>query len=85
MGIGDRRVRRRPRPLSAAANCYLAARIAAAAPFLRLSGELDRLRSRAAALLERAADIHGDVASIRAVQERWTAELAPVRIIAAPS
>lgn len=82
IGIGPRRVQFRPRPLSAAANYYLAARISAAAPFLRTTGETERLGGRATEMLARAAEVHSDMPTIMAIRERWTAELTQVRIVA---
>lgn len=84
VGVGERRIQFRPRPLSAAANYYLAARIAAGAPFLRTAGELERLRDRAVQILGRAENVHSGLPSIAAVRDRWSAELAPVRIAVAP-
>lgn len=83
VGFGERRLQFRPRPLSAAANYYLAARIAAGASFLRITGELERLRARAVQLLGRAEKVHSGQPSIAAVRERWSAELAPVRLVVA--
>lgn len=78
--IGGRRLQLRPRPLSAAANYYLAGRLVAGVDFLPLSGELERLGERAVWLLDRAVEAYPDVPVIEEVRERWAAELAPLRI-----
>lgn len=76
--VGDRRVQFRPRPLSAAANYYLAARVAAGAPFLPVSGDMQRLGERAVQMLDRAAEVHAGVTVLSEVHERWSRELAPL-------
>lgn len=78
--LGDRKVQLLKRPLSAAANYYLAARTAASFPFLSVSDQITRLGARGVAMLERANSEHRGLAQISRVQDRWSAELAPVRI-----
>ncbi len=67
----------RQRPLSAAANYYLAARLARSAPFLPASSEAPRLAARALGMLEGAARVHpeGD-AGVQLSAARWKVELA---------
>jgi hypothetical protein len=80
--FGDRKVQLRPRPLSAAANYYMAARTAAALSFLPVVNEMTRLTNRAGSLLVVAESVHSQ--PFAAVRARWEAELAPSRI-ASPS
>lgn len=78
--IRDQTIRVLTRPLSAAANYYLAARTAASFPFLDVVGEVGRLRSRAVALLGRAESDHPQLDSTSPVRARWSAELEPLRL-----
>jgi hypothetical protein len=67
----------RQRPLSAAANYYLAARLARSAPFLPASLEATRLSARALEMLEGAARVHAEGADdVRHSATRWNLELA---------
>jgi hypothetical protein len=66
----------RPRPFSAAANYYLAARLAWSAPFLPSSAEALRLSSRALEMQSRAAGAHPQAAeAVEGAQSRWAIEL----------
>lgn len=77
VSVGERSVEWRPRPLSAAANYYLAARSVAAVPFADSSAALGRLRTRAVDLLGHAAGKADDAegARIEAVAARWEGAL----------
>ncbi|HEX8433423.1 MAG TPA: hypothetical protein VF625_19185 [Longimicrobium sp.] len=67
----------RQRPLSAAANYYLAARLARSAPFLPSSAEAARLSGCAMEMLEGAARAHsGGADDVRRSADRWRLELA---------
>ena len=73
----------RPRPLSAAANYYLAARLAHTAPFLSAASDAQRLGGLALASLERARTRYAEESErIAAVADRWRLELAPVSVMA---
>lgn len=76
--IAGRSLEWRPRPLSAAANYYLAGRAAAAVPFVGSSDEAGRLRDRAVGLLRQADVEPREAASgqLDGVAARWKAELA---------
>lgn len=76
--IGEREVAWRPRPLSAAANYYLAARTAASVPFVVSSGEVTRLIERATSVLRASAPkLAGEHReTLRAIERRWILELA---------
>lgn len=77
MRLGEREIAWRVRPLSAAANYYLAARSVAATSFLTPSADAGRLRDRAVAALREAA--RGEDALIEAAsgtERRWRLELA---------
>jgi hypothetical protein len=66
----------RTRPFSAAANYYMAARLALSAPFLPSSAEAPRLAARALEMQSRAARIHPPSApALRSAGLRWSAEL----------
>lgn len=78
--LGDREVKLFVRPLSAAANYYMAARTAASLPFLPVVSQVPRLASRAMEMLERAHSEHGKGEVISAIQDRWSAELETLRI-----
>ncbi len=66
----------RQRPFSAAANYYLAARLAWSAPFLPASSEAPRLSARAIEMLERAARVYPEAAAgVQRSRERWQVEL----------
>jgi hypothetical protein len=66
----------RARPFSAAANYYLAARLAWSAPFLSTSVEAPRLSSRALQMQDRAAVAYPQVAEeVQRTRLRWKAEL----------
>ncbi len=71
--IGDRNLKLRPRPLSAAANYYLATRTVLAVPFVDATVEVRRLRERALELLR---DAEGRPELREAVATRWEATLA---------
>jgi hypothetical protein len=67
----------RQRPFSAAANYYLAARLARSAPFLPASAEAARLSAGALGMLEGAARAHAeDADGVRRSAARWKLELA---------
>lgn len=67
----------RQRPFSAAANYYLAARLARSAPFLPSAAEAARLSARALETLEGATRVHADAAGdARLSAARWELELA---------
>jgi hypothetical protein len=71
----------RERPLSAAANYYLAARLARSAAFLPTAAEAPRLTARALDLLTRAGRTHGRAATtVELTGERWRVELSEMRI-----
>lgn len=77
VSLGDRKLEWRPRPLSAAANYYLAARTVVAVPFSASSVELPRLRRKALDMLSR---VETDAAGMRDaalsdVSTRWKVEL----------
>lgn len=74
--LGEREVALyRQRPFSAAANYYLAARIAWSAPFLSASSEAPRLSVRAAEMLERAARVYPEAAGgVERSCARWEME-----------
>lgn len=78
VSIGDRDVEWRSRPLSAAANYYLAARAVAAVPFSGASAEVPRLRSNALERLRKAGtDVSDDEKPrLASVAKRWQGELA---------
>lgn len=78
--IGNEKVQFLRRPLSAAANYYLAARTAASSPFLSVASEITRLGPRAVASLGCVEPELVDPGEMSQVQDRWSAELAPVRI-----
>jgi hypothetical protein len=66
----------RQRPLSAAANYYMAARLAWSAPFLPSSSEAPRLTARAIHMLNSAARVHPEgVEDVQRSAERWKLEL----------
>lgn len=78
VSVGDRELEWRPRPLSAAANYYLAGRAAMAVPFASSTGEVPRLRRNALELLS---DMREEAAGEGAgqldnVAKRWRGELA---------
>jgi hypothetical protein len=67
----------RQRPLSAAANYYLAARLARSAPFLQGSSEAPRLSGRALEMLVGAVRVHVEgAADVQCSAARWKLELA---------
>jgi hypothetical protein len=67
----------RQRPLSAAANYYLAARLARSAPFLASSSEAPRLAARALRMLDGAVRMHvEDAGDVQFSAARWKLELA---------
>lgn len=78
VSIGDRDVEWRSRPLSAAANYYLAARAVAAVPFSGASAEVPRLRTNALEMLRKAGnDVSvADQTRLAGVARRWQGELA---------
>lgn len=78
VSIGDRDVEWRSRPLSAAANYYLAARAVAAVPFSGSSTEFPRLRTNALEMLRKTGTDVSDAEESRlsAVARRWQGELA---------
>lgn len=78
VSLGERDLEWRPRPLSAAANYYLAARSVAAVPFVDVSAGIGRLRDGAVRLLRRAGEEsdEADADRIEAVAARWEAALA---------
>ncbi|MBB4638953.1 hypothetical protein [Longimicrobium terrae] len=65
----------RTRPLSAAANYYMAARLALSAPFLPTASEAPRLTARALQMLVRAGEVHARSEAIAATHHRWSIEL----------
>jgi hypothetical protein len=66
----------RQRPLSAAANYYLAARLARSAPFLPSSSEASRLAARALRMADSAARVHPEgVEDVQLSADRWKLEL----------
>lgn len=66
----------RARPFSAAANYYLAARLAWSAPFLPTAVEAPRLSARALQMQSRAARAHPQAAAgVELTRTRWTLEL----------
>lgn len=66
----------RTRPFSAAANYYLAARLAWSAPFLPTAAEAPRLSARALQMQSRAARAHPQIApGVELTRARWTVEL----------
>jgi hypothetical protein len=66
----------RTRPLSAATNYYLAARLARSAPFLPAAAEAPRLSARALQMQSRAMRAHPEAtADLEAARARWTLEL----------
>lgn len=66
----------RARPFSAAANYYLAARLAWSAPFLPAAAEASRLSARALEMQSRAARAHPEAAGdLEAARVRWALEL----------
>ncbi|HEX8390848.1 MAG TPA: hypothetical protein VF665_00720, partial [Longimicrobium sp.] len=66
----------RARPLSAAANYYLAARLALSAPFLPTTAEAPRLSARAMEMQSRAALLHPSARErVFSTRERWSVEL----------
>lgn len=74
----------RARPFSAAANYYLAARLARSAPFLSTSSEAPRLSSRALQMQDRAAAVYPDAAEqVQRTRLRWQMELSGDRILPA--
>jgi hypothetical protein len=71
----------RERPLSAAANYYLGARLALSAPFLASSAEAPRLATRALQMQARAARVHPQAAAqVESSATRWRTELSGIRI-----
>lgn len=72
----------RTRPLSAAANYYMAARLARSAPFLPTATEAPRLAARAVETLARAARAHSRTSLLEAAKARWTVELHDAGIVA---
>ncbi len=81
VSFGDREFSWRPRPLSGAANYYLAARTVAAAPFTEAYHQLSRLQDSATEALENAAArVEGDDQrrQVESVADRWACELAIV-------
>lgn len=82
--IRGKRLPLRLRPLSAAANYYLAARLSASVPFVPTSNDFGRLAARALNLLEEAEALHPGEERILGVRRRWAAELAPGEIIISP-
>lgn len=71
----------RPRPFSAAANYYLAGRLAHGAPFLPSASDAPRLGDLALGQLSRARSLYPEHrAGIEAVQRRWGLELAPTAV-----
>jgi hypothetical protein len=74
----------RQRPFSAAANYYLAARLAWSAPFLAESSEAPRLSVRALQMQDRAATAYPHAAGeIQGARLRWATELSGSRILPA--
>ncbi|HEU4880729.1 MAG TPA: hypothetical protein VFT45_00750, partial [Longimicrobium sp.] len=75
--VGEREVALfRARPFPAAANYYLAARLAWSAPFLAASSEAPRLSSRALHMQDRAAAAYPQAAdAVQHARLRWQAEL----------
>lgn len=83
VAAGGRVYEWRPRHFSAAANCYLAARLALGAPFLPSSSEGPMLGERALQHLEHARSRHPEEAErIERVAHRWRLELAPIGLTA---
>lgn len=78
VSVGERCLEWRPRPLSAAANYYLAARSIVAVPFVSASASLDRLRTHALQMLRSAGTEAGEAGRDRLedVAARWEAALA---------
>jgi hypothetical protein len=73
----------RQRPLSAAANYYLAARLAWSAQFLPASAEAPRLSARALQMQDRAGNLYPHTTpAVHAAQLRWKAELSGSRMLA---
>jgi len=82
--LGEQTFEWRRRPLSAAANYYLAARTVAAVPFIESSVALGRLRDRAVELL---GDVEGQPGGetrhrVRRVAAGWRSALATERGLA---
>lgn len=77
VSVGERNLEWRSRPLSAAANYYLAARTVAAVPFTSSSVGIERLKTNALRTLRTAAGEGGEAerARIRAVAAGWEAAL----------
>ncbi|MFW6010645.1 MAG: hypothetical protein ACOC9H_01885, partial [Gemmatimonadota bacterium] len=75
VSLGERNLEWRPRPLSAAANYYLAARAVMAVPFVGTTVGLARLRNNAVDLL-RGADVESRGPEHALVAARWEAVLA---------
>lgn len=76
--LADRELAWRPRPLSGAANYYLAARTVAAVPFTEAYHQLERLRASATeALQNAAARLEGDDRRqhVESVASLWSSEL----------
>jgi hypothetical protein len=72
----------RARPFSAAANYYLAARLAWSAPFLPASFEARRLSTRALQMLDRAAVAYPlSAEQVQHAQLRWKAELSGLQMV----
>jgi hypothetical protein len=78
VSVGDRELAWRPRPLSAAANYYLAGRAATAVPFASPTGEVPRHRGNALELLgDSRQEAAGEEAErIDGAARRWHRELA---------
>jgi hypothetical protein len=83
--VGERAVALfRARPFSAAANYYLAARLARSAPFLPASFEAPRLSSRALQMQDRAAVAYPQSAEqVQRARLRWEAELSATQMVPA--
>lgn len=77
VSVGEQSFEWRPRPLSAAANYYLAARTVAAVPFTGGSVGVERFRTNAAQMLQSSVEEVGGagVARLRAVAARWEGAL----------
>ncbi|MFW6201031.1 MAG: hypothetical protein ACOC8B_00505 [Gemmatimonadota bacterium] len=74
--VRDTEMAWRPRPLSAAVNRYLAARVARSAPFLPSAAEGDRLTDRALEAVVRARAAYPEVGGdVERAERRWRVEL----------
>lgn len=82
VSVGERTLEWRPRPLSAAANYYLAARTVASVPFAGTFSEVPRLRTNALRILRDVGtgSVHPGEARFGEVSNRWERELADLTL-----